>query len=199
MNIEYSKLDIGKLNTYHFGKGVRLTSVCSSGGYQSFGDYTYLRNCILTACKEAPITIGKYCAISDYTSIRTDGDHSSNYYANTYPLIHFQKEAVEDYKNMVIRKPIVIGNDVWVGHGAIILKGVKIGDGAVIGAGSVVTKDVAPYAIVGGVPAREIRKRFSNEKIKELLEIKWWDWSEEEIIANKNFFKEGEKKKHLHT
>lgn len=70
----------------------------------------------------------------------------------------------------------MIGNDVWIGYEALIMAGVHIGDGAVIGARAVVTKDVPPYAIVGGVPAREIRKRFAPDVIARLLELKWWDW-----------------------
>ena len=76
---------------------------------------------------------------------------------------------------------IVIGNDVWIGYEAVILAGVTIGDGAVIGARAVVTKDIPPYTIVGGVPAKPIRKRFPQETIDHLLKIKWWNWPEERI------------------
>lgn len=76
---------------------------------------------------------------------------------------------------------IVIGNDVWIGYEAVILSGVSIGDGAVIGCRAVVTRDVLPYTVVGGVPAKPIRKRFDEDTIAELLEIKWWDWPEEKI------------------
>ena len=76
---------------------------------------------------------------------------------------------------------IVIGNDVWIGYEAVILAGVTIGDGAVIGARAVVTKDIPPYTIVGGVPAKPIRKRFTQETIDLLLKIKWWNWPEERI------------------
>ena len=76
---------------------------------------------------------------------------------------------------------IVIGNDVWIGYEAVILAGVTIGDGAVIGARAVVTKDIPPYTIVVGVPAKPIRKRFSQETIDLLLKIKWWNWPEERI------------------
>ena len=76
---------------------------------------------------------------------------------------------------------IVIGNDVWIGYEAVILAGVTIGDGAVIGARAVVTKDIPPYTIVGGVPAKPIRKRFTQETIDLLLNIKWWNWPEERI------------------
>jgi virginiamycin A acetyltransferase len=75
----------------------------------------------------------------------------------------------------------IIGNDVWIGYGATIMAGVTIGDGAIIATKAVVTKDVAPYSIVGGNPAKEIRKRFSEEKIKQLLDLCWWDWPIEKI------------------
>ena len=81
---------------------------------------------------------------------------------------------------------MIIGNDVWIGDRATILSGVRIGDGAVIGAGSVVTKDVEPYSIVAGNPARPKRTRFDEETIKKLLEIKWWDWPVEKINDNVN-------------
>ena len=79
---------------------------------------------------------------------------------------------------------IVVGNDVWIGYEAVILAGVTIGDGAIIGARAVVTKDVPPYTIVGGVPAKQIRKRFNEETIDTLLKLKWWDWSKERISKN---------------
>jgi len=79
---------------------------------------------------------------------------------------------------------IVIGNDVWIGYEAVILSGVTIGDGAIIGTRAVVTKDVPPYMIVGGVPAKPIRKRFSDNLISELLKLQWWNWSENKIKKN---------------
>lgn len=75
----------------------------------------------------------------------------------------------------------MIGNDVWIGYEAVILSGVTIGDGAIVGARAVVTKDVPPYTIVGGVPARSIRRRFDEETIKKLEALRWWDWDEERI------------------
>ena len=93
-------------------------------------------------------------------------------------------------ENSVIRynPSVTIGNDVWIGANAIILPGINIGDGAVVAAGAVVTKDVEPYQIVGGVPAKHIRFRFDEGVIKELLRIKWWDWSEEKIKDNLELF-----------
>ena len=79
---------------------------------------------------------------------------------------------------------IIVENDVWIGYEAVILAGVTIGDGAIIGARAVVTKDVPPYTIVGGVPAKQIRKRFNEETIDTLLKFKWWDWSKERISKN---------------
>ena len=84
-----------------------------------------------------------------------------------------------DYKG-----DIIIGNDVWIGYEAVILAGVTIGDGAVIGSRAVVTKDVPPYTIVGGVPAKTIRRRFDEDTIRELLRLRWWDWPEEMIKEN---------------
>lgn len=86
---------------------------------------------------------------------------------------------------------IVIGNDVWIGYEAVILAGVTVGDGAVIGARAVVTKDVPPYTIVGGVPAKPIRKRFSEDLIAALLELRWWDWPEERLKANLDAIQSG--------
>ncbi|MGN0740572.1 MAG: CatB-related O-acetyltransferase, partial [Treponema sp.] len=77
-----------------------------------------------------------------------------------------------------------VGNDVWIGYEAVILSGVTIGDGAIIGARAVVTKDVPPYTIVGGVPAKQIRKRFSDDVISKLRSLEWWNWSEEKIRQN---------------
>ena len=79
---------------------------------------------------------------------------------------------------------IVVGNDVWIGYDAVIMAGVTIGDGAIIGTRAVVTKDVEPYSIVGGVPAKEIRKRFTPEIIKKLMEIQWWNWPIEKIRSS---------------
>ncbi len=95
-----------------------------------------------------------------------------------------------DWVNEVIleRSYILIGNDVWIGANAVICSGEKIGDGAVIGAGAVVTKDVEPYAVVGGVPARLIKYRFSNEIIMKLLKIKWWDWDTKMIVERQRDF-----------
>ena len=86
---------------------------------------------------------------------------------------------------------IIMLSDVWIGYEAVILAGVTIGDGAIIGTRAVVTKDVPPYTIVGGIPAKPIRKRFDDEMISHLLALKWWDWAEERIAQNINLIQSG--------
>ena len=107
---------------------------------------------------------------------------------STYPFPIFFEEWGLDGKDICDawdnKGDIVIGNDVWIGYEAVILSGVTIGDGAVIGSRAVVTKDVEPYTIVGGVPAKPIRKRFDEQTIEKLEKIGWWDWSEEQIRQN---------------
>ncbi len=108
-------------------------------------------------------------------------------YQHTHFLFFFEewgldvKDITKTWDN---KGNIVVGNDVWIGYEAVILAGVTIGDGAIIGARAVVTKDVPPYTIVGGVPAKPIRKRFNEEMIDTLLKLKWWDWSKERIAKN---------------
>ena len=87
---------------------------------------------------------------------------------------------------------IIIGNDVWIGYEAIIMSGVKIGDGAIIATGAVVTKDVPPYTIVGGIPAKPIRRRFDEKTIEKLRKSHWWDWSKEKIKNNISAIQSGD-------
>jgi hypothetical protein len=127
------------------------------------------------------VEIGSFCSIAANVTLLLGGGHNTDW-VSTFPV----REAFglpgrfEDHP--VYRGPTVIGNDVWIGRDALILDGITIGDGAVIGARAVVTKDVRPYAIVGGVPAREIRRRFTDEQVEALLDIAWWDWPEEQIV-----------------
>ena len=180
-----------RANTYNFGKRVDLgIDAYLLGDYISIGDYTYLNSHVeIVACKKAPVTIGKFCSLANYVFIRSDANHPINY-VSAYPFVDRTKDFISDkfYDAEIKLLPIHIGNDVWIGYRAIILPGVTIGDGAIIGAGAVVTKDVEPYTLVAGVPAKPIRKRFSNNIIKQLLEIKWWDWPIEKIKRNKKFF-----------
>ena len=134
------------------------------------------------------LVIGKFCSIACGARFLFNSANHSMRALSTYPFpIFFEqwdldvRQITEAWDN---KGDIVIGNDVWIGYEAVILAGVTISDGAIIGARAVVTKDVPPYTIVGGVPARPIRKRFSDEQIAALLAMKWWDWPEEKIAAN---------------
>jgi len=129
------------------------------------------------------LIIGKFCMIaSDVTFIMNGANHLSEA-ISSYPFAIFGGDwsTAMDGKSYPTKGNTEIGNDVWIGYGATIMPGVKVGDGAIIATKSVVTSDVAPYTIVGGNPAKEIRKRFSKEQIQQLLDLAWWDWPVEKI------------------
>ncbi|QHQ63351.1 acetyltransferase [Anaerocolumna sedimenticola] len=134
------------------------------------------------------LIIGKFCSIACGAKFIFNSANHKLSSLSTYPFPIFFEEWGLDIKDVANawdnKGDIVIGNDVWIGYEAIILAGVTIGDGAIIGARSVVTKDVPPYTIVGGVPAKPIRKRFPEETISALLDIKWWDWPRKKIAQN---------------
>lgn len=134
------------------------------------------------------LVIGKFCSIACGARFLFNSANHTMTSLSTYPFPLFFEEWGLDRKNVTTswdnKGDIIIGNDVWIGYEAVILAGVTIGDGAIIGTRTVVTKDVPPYTIVGGVPARPIRKRFSEEIISALLEMKWWDWPREKVAQN---------------
>lgn len=129
------------------------------------------------------VTIGKYCQIgADVAMISTN--HPINY-LTTYinkELLNGELQSIKE------ENKIILGNDIWVGHGVRIVGNVSIGNGAILASGAVVTKDVPPYAIVGGVPAKVIKYRFNQNIINEIEELKWWDKSDEELNQIKNLF-----------
>ncbi|WMJ81420.1 CatB-related O-acetyltransferase [Clostridium sp. MB40-C1] len=126
------------------------------------------------------LEIGKFCSIGSGASFILAGNQGHNHkWISAYP---FDPEVFSNARNGFQTKgDTIIGNDVWIGTESIIMPGVKVGDGAVIGTRSVVTKDVESYTIVGGNPAQLIKKRFADNEIEKLLEIKWWNWSIEKI------------------
>ncbi len=129
------------------------------------------------------VSIGKYCQIG-----RDVAFHPTNH-PISFPTTYVNSQLFEgELKSLKTEKPITLGNDIWVGHGVIILAGVTVGNGAILAAGSVITKDVEPYAIVAGNPAKLIRKRFSDKSIEELQNLKWWDKSDSELENLKPFF-----------
>ena len=133
------------------------------------------------------LIIGKFCSIACGAKFLFNSANHKMASLSTYTFPLFFEEWGLEKENVAQawdqKGDIIIGNDVWIGYEAVILSGVTIGDGAVIGCRAVVTKDVPPYTIVGGVPAKPIRKRFDEEIIKELQKIKWWDWPEEKIAG----------------
>ncbi len=134
------------------------------------------------------LVIGKFCSIACGAKFLFNSANHTLGSLSTYIFPVLFEEwglPVEDIPKAWDNKgDIVIGNDVWIGYEAIVMAGVTIGDGAIIGTRAVVTKDVPPYTIVGGVPAKPIRKRFDDETIKRLLALKWWDWPVEKIHRN---------------
>ncbi len=140
------------------------------------------------------LIIGKFCQIAAGIKFIMNGaNHDLNGFSS-FPFGIF-KEYLPDFELPQTSKGnTVIGNDVWFGYNATIMPGIKIGDGAVIAANSQVTKDIEPYSIVGGNPAKEITKRFDDETIRFLLELKWWDWPIEKIVSNIKFIMNADRK-----
>ena len=134
------------------------------------------------------LRIGKFCSIACGAKFLFNSANHTKDSLSTYPFPLFFEEWGLEKKDVTKawdnKGDINIGNDVWIGYEAVILAGVTVGDGAVIGTRAVVTKDVPPYTIVGGVPAKPIKKRFSDERIERLLKMRWWDWPEEKIAEN---------------
>ena len=131
----------------------------------------------------ATLRIGNFCSIAEDVTILLGWEHRTDW-VTTYPFRIFFEEFKHFEGTPATKGDVTIGNDVWIGRGAFILSGVTIGDGAVVGASSVVAKNVAPYTIVAGNPARVIRQRFDQETIDKLLQIKWWDWNIQRIKEN---------------
>lgn len=132
------------------------------------------------------LVIGKFCMIaSDVTFIMNGANHLTDA-ISTFPFAIFRQgwEQAMEGREYPRKGDITVGNDVWIGYNATIMAGVTIGDGAIIATNATVVKDVAPYSVVGGNPAKEIRRRFSEEKIEKLLELQWWNWDVARITAN---------------
>lgn len=149
----------------------------------SIGDYTYGTPTVLMPSDGAVLEIGKFCSIANGVIIFLGGNHRTDW-ISTYPFNSFPREfpeAVGIKGHPSSKGSVIIGNDVWIGTNVMILSGVTISDGAVIAAGAVITKNIGPYEIWAGNPAKCIRKRFSDEEIAGLLKIKWWDWPIEKV------------------
>lgn len=159
-----------------YGAGVSVPNGTYVGDDVTIGDYSYigpgssLENCV----------VGRYCSISSGVYV-CPGEHVLSY-TTTHPVALSNREAK--------RPPVVIGNDVLVSLNVVILAGVTVAHGAVLAAGAVVRKDVAPYEIVGGVPARQIGLRFDTETASRLLDVAWWDWPRDRVLRNERFLRD---------
>ena len=150
------------------------------------GDFTYGHPIIIFENDDANLFIGKYCSIAEGVTIFLGGNHRQDW-ITTYPF-----NALPMYflnSNKILGHPstngnVKIGNDVWIGKSVTIMSGISVDNGAIIAANAVVTKNIGPYEIWGGNPAKFIKKRFSDEDIRKLLELKWWEKHDDWILIN---------------
>jgi len=164
------------------GSNVRISkqSYCYN---TEIGSYTYLAGFNIVN----NTSIGKFCSIGSFVSI-SPGMHPTHTYVSTNPVFFSpHKQCGKTFADRFYFKDsgkVKIGNDVWIGNNVVILDNVVVGDGAIVAAGAIVNKDVAPYTIVGGVPARYIKTRFSEGQVRKLLKSKWWEKNEEWLKDN---------------
>jgi virginiamycin A acetyltransferase len=169
------------------------------------GDYTYYDDFADVANFEKNVKyhfdftgdqliIGKFCMIASGVTFIMNGANHLSESISAYPFAIFGGDWAQamDGKSYPSKGDTRIGNDVWIGYNATIMPGVQVGDGAIIAANATVTKDVAPYAIVGGNPAREVKKRFSEADIQALLELQWWDWDIKKITQHVHLLTAGD-------
>jgi acetyltransferase-like isoleucine patch superfamily enzyme len=152
----------------------------------SIGKYTYGDPIVQFVNDDAKLTIGKFCSISGGVNILLGGNHRSDW-VTTFPFGHIHQNTFNKFNgegHPATKGDVTIGNDVWICAHVTIMSGVTIGDGAIIARNSHVVKDVEPYTLVGGNPAKYIKHRFNPEQIKKLLEIKWWNWDDNKINEN---------------
>lgn len=184
----------GDLQTVYLNSVVRDPSI-EVGDYTIYNDFVndpcgFERNNVLYhyPIHRERLVLGKFCSIACGAKFLFNCANHSLRSLSTYTFPLFYEEWGLDRADVASawdnKGDIVIGNDVWIGFEAVILSGVHIGDGAIIGARAVVTKDIPAYTIVGGVPAREIRKRFDADTIDRLLQLRWWDWPIDKIREN---------------
>lgn len=168
-----SRILIGKKGIYcKYGKHTRFMKGIEADEDTVIGDYTYVgRYTTITKSK-----IGRYCSIAPYVTIGP-GEHDINCISTSARI-----STLLSSKHSLVEGEVIIGNDVWIGVNAIILRGINVGNGAIIAAGAVVNEDVPDYAIVGGIPARIIRYRKSEEWIEKISKSNWWDYDPETAI-----------------
>lgn len=151
-----------------------------------YGNYTYGRCNVFNWGEPNKLVVGKFCSIAPNVNVYTGGNHRTDW-VTTYPFGHIHNAIFNTFDGTGHPKSngdVIIGNDVWIGSNVTIMSGITVGDGSVIANNSHVVKNVEPYSIVGGNPARFIKYRFTEEQIKKLLKIQWWNWPTDRINNN---------------
>lgn len=174
------KLGLNK-NPYSFTK-IHLAEAIKKHGYE-VGDFSYGKLNLKWHSKGAKLTVGSYCSFGEDITILLGGNHHTQR-PTTYPFGAFRKlwDLSKEHAEVHLTKGgVTIGSDVWIADGATVLSGITIGHGAVIATKAVVTKDVPPYAIVAGNPAKIVKKRFDDETIAQLLKLEWWNLPKDKV------------------
>lgn len=184
-DFKYGDIRNSEVHITEMGNGCTISKTISYGDIR-LGNFVSINGpgTILHA-EDGKIEIGNFCSIAQNVSIQQFNHNIKRPTSYAMEYTFFSHNFSDDCDS---KGDIIIGDDVWIGSNVSILSGVRIGRGAVIGAGAVVTKDVEPYSIVGGVPAKKIKMRFPEEKIKKLEKSQWWTWNTEEILKKKKFF-----------
>ena len=174
-HVELSGVKFGRLVSVSHHAQIGKSAI---GDRTSIGRYSKIRNA----------SIGKYCSIS--WDVTIGAVSHAMFHPSSHAFWYRRQFGIVNEDRSIESKEVRIGNDVWIGCAAVIMPGVSIGNGAIIGANSVVTKNVNPYSVVAGCPAKEIRKRFDHEQAEMLESLHWWDWPDETLAQNTWFFEQ---------